>query len=82
MEEYLFTFRTITAAQSGEFELRRQGIPCRLGRTPRTLAVSGCGYCLRVRPQHSGVAAAALKTSKIEKQFHRLADGALEEVVL
>ena len=48
MESCMITFRSVTPAQRGELALRRAGIYCAIGRTPRVLAEQGCGYSLRV----------------------------------
>lgn len=50
MDAYYFTFRSITAAQTGAACLERVGIRHVLLRTPRSMAKQGCGYSLQVMP--------------------------------
>ena len=50
MKYCLITFRSVTPAQRGEGILRKAGIDCALGRTPRQMEEQGCGYSLRLRP--------------------------------
>ena len=48
MNYILITFRSVTFAQRGEAVLRKSGIGCRLGRTPKWMEEQGCGYSLRL----------------------------------
>ena len=48
MHEYYFTFRSITTAQRARELLRRQKLPGVLLRTPKAMALQGCGHSLRV----------------------------------
>ena len=81
MEEYLFTFRSITTAQRGKLTLERNQITSRLSRTPRVLASAGCGYCLRIRPADAGAAAKLLREAgiQVQKYYRHGPDGAVEE---
>ena len=44
----MITFRSVTPAQQAELLLRRNGIFCTLGRTPRWMEEQGCGYSVRI----------------------------------
>lgn len=68
MNSYLFTFKSITPAQRGEVALRRRGIDCTLGRTPRAIALRGCGYYLGVRSLELTRAASALQDANVPYQ--------------
>ena len=48
MNDYYFTFRSITTAQIGSAALHDAGLPHVLLRTPKAMAWQGCGYSLRV----------------------------------
>lgn len=48
MNQCLITFRSVTPAQRAEGILKKRGIGCALGRTPRWMEEKGCGYCLKV----------------------------------
>lgn len=48
MFEYLFTFRSLTAAQSARRSLNAGGIRASVGRTARQMSAHGCAYALRV----------------------------------
>ena len=48
MKGYLFTFRSITAAQLAAKSLDGYGIANALIRTPRQLGRNGCGYAVRI----------------------------------
>ena len=65
MNEFYFTFRSMTAAQQGSMELGMYGIPAAFLRTPRALSELGCGYAVRVGPGDGQRAAAALRRSGI-----------------
>lgn len=56
MFEYLFTFRSLTAAQSARRALLAEGIHAALGRTARQMSAHGCAYALRVSAE-SGIRA-------------------------
>lgn len=56
MFEYLFTFRSLTAAQSARRLLQSEGIRAVLGRTSRQQSAHGCAYALRVN-EKSGIRA-------------------------
>ena len=48
MNDYYFTFRSVTAAMQGRQLLQRGGITAAAVRTPMELRQQGCGYSLRV----------------------------------
>ena len=48
MNDYYFTFRSITTAQTGSAALHDASLPHVLLRTPKAMARQGCGYSLRV----------------------------------
>ena len=48
MNDYDFTFRSVTAAMQGQQLLRQNGVPAATVRTPMELRQQGCGYSLRV----------------------------------
>lgn len=81
MDVYLITFRSVTPAQRGEGILQREGISCRLGRTPRMLAEQGCGYSIRVPGSQLHRAVELLRQKGIAyRKTYRLGDGNPEEV--
>ena len=84
MKQYLITFRSITFAQKGEWAMKRAGIPCVLGRTPRDMEARGCGYCLKVRAEAAPQALNALKAAgaPYRKLYFSREDGGWEEAVL
>ena len=80
MEEALFVMRSVTGAQRGAAALRRGGIFCRVGRTPRALA-AGCGYCLYLAAPDAPEAARLLRQAGIPVQgrYRRGPGGSWEE---
>ena len=58
---YYFTFRSVTQAQRAYKLLNRAGIRGGLLRTPKALAMNGCGYSVRVRPENGARAAQAMQ---------------------
>ena len=61
MNDYYFTYRSVTLAQRALRALTDAGIPARLRRTPGPLAKNGCGYCLQVSSGRAGAAAETLR---------------------
>ena len=59
MNDYYFTFRSVTAAMQGRQLLQRGGITAAAVRTPMELRQQGCGYSLRL-PERSYERARAL----------------------
>lgn len=82
MFDYVFTFRSLTPAQSARSVLAVEGLPASLERAPKRLSTQGCGYVLRVG---SGGAMRALSVFRgrgvafghLYRLFH---NGAVEEV--
>ena len=65
MKHCMITFRSVTPAQRAEGLLRRAGIWCLLGRTPRYMEEQGCGYSLRVRQKDVSAAVQMLQENHI-----------------
>lgn len=68
MNDYYFTFRSITTARLAGAVLQRAGISYTLLRTPKSMAGQGCGYSLRLRQSQGGEAAAALRRAEVRFQ--------------
>ena len=64
MYNCLFTFRSVTAAQHGAAVLDRVGIRNQFARTPKSISVKGCGYCLKVRDRDCMEAAQVLRRAE------------------
>ena len=84
MFEYLFTFRSLTPAQSGQKLLAQAGLWVRLERSPKRLSSQGCGYVLRTQANGGMRAAALLRENRIAfAHIYRIfQSGGLEEVRL
>ena len=83
MTEYLFTFQSMTQAQSSLSVLKQHGIAAELGRTPKQIASRGCGYTVSVGEQAVRAAASALRSSgRGYVRLYRQRNGAVEEVAL
>lgn len=84
MQFCLITFRSVTPAQRAQAVLRREGISCRLQRTPRHLESQGCGYCVRLQLRHAHTATEHLGGAGIDyrKVYLQWEDGKLEELKL
>ncbi len=78
------TFRSVTPAQRGEVSLRKSGIRCSLGRTPREMEAKGCGYCIRLRQEHMVNAVRILREGQIpfRKVYLQYENGTTEEVAI
>ena len=74
MNDYYFTYRSVTSAQRALRALTDAGIPAQLRRTPGPLAKNGCGYCLRVPSRRIVQAAQALRTSGAQGLWLRRGD--------
>lgn len=82
MFEYLFTFRSLTAAQSARSVLSADGIRAPVGRTAKRMSASGCGYAVRVSA-HDGIRALHILRGKNVEYAHLyrvFQSGTLEEV--
>lgn len=82
MYVYFFTFRSVTHAQQAASTLNTAGIPVNILRTPKAIAVHGCGYSVQVRTGFYRQAADELTRHGVQFQriFCRLPDGSFEEV--
>ena len=80
MNEYVFTFRSLTQAQQAAVILRRGGLDAMVLRTPRSLSDLGCGYGVRTSVRAAG----ALRKNGISygKSFRIESDGSAKEVWL
>ena len=84
MFSYLFTFRSLTATQSGRNDLYRAGIETRIQRAPQEVSSLGCAWAVRV-PAADGLRAAALLRAALRpvSGTYRLhPNGYLEEAAL
>ncbi len=84
MFSYLFTFRSLTAVQSGRNDLYRAGIETRIQRAPQEVSSLGCAWAVRV-PAADGLRAAALLRAALRpiSGVYRLhPNGYLEEAAL
>lgn len=85
MNDYYFTFRSITTAQTGAAALQAAGLRHVLLRTPKVMAQQGCGYSLRVAAAWAAQAAQCLRQAGASYQriYQQAAPGdAPVEVVL
>lgn len=84
MNEFYFTFRSMTAAQQGSMELSMYGIPAAFLRTPRMLSDLGCGYAVRVGAGDALRSVSALRKSGIqfEKIIQMAPGGSWKEIWL
>ncbi len=64
-EFYVLLFHTSNHAFRAEKVLKQAGIACKLVPVPRHLS-SECGVCLRLSPEHQGMALDALKAARVE----------------
>lgn len=77
------TFRSITPAQRGQRLLQQAGIECTLQRTPRWMEERGCGYCLRLRPEHTDRAVGLLRQGSLAfSRIYAGTDSGAEELHL
>ena len=84
MFQYLFSFESLTAAQTARGVLDALYIPCRIVRAPREVAKRGCGYVLRVAGRDGARTADILRGQQIlfSNSFRVLQDGTAEEAKL
>lgn len=84
MKYCLITFRSVTPAQRGEGIIRRGGIECTLGRTPRWMEQQGCGYNLRIRHRDAPRCVQLLRANQVafRKIYLLTENGEAEEMVL
>lgn len=81
MNDYYFTFRSVTAAMQGRQLLQKGGITAAAVRTPMELRQQGCGYSLRL-PERSYERARALldRVGLPYRRVYRRQDGQWQEV--
>ncbi len=84
MFSYLFTFRSLTAAQSAGSILHRAAVACQVQRAPAQASAQGCGYAVRVPGTEGRRAASVLRMwQRPFGKSYRLSDGGrLEETAL
>ena len=83
MNRNFITFRSITPAQQAQRLLRREGVETVLQRTPRVLEQAGCGYCLRLQPEQTALAAELLRQAGVPfRKIFAARDGQMEELML
>ena len=83
MNRDFITFRSITPAQQAQRILRHAGLEAALSRTPRALEQLGCGYCLRLRPEHTQRALVLLQQAGVPfRRIYSEENGRMEERLL
>lgn len=83
MNRDFITFRSITPAQQAQRVLRHAGVEAVLGRTPRALEQQGCGYCLRLRPEHTQQVLVLLQQAGVSfRKIYSEENGHMEERLL
>ncbi len=84
METVFITFRSITAAQRGEWILKEAHMKPVMLRTPRWMQERGCGYSLKLGSAFSEAAVEALrqKGAQFVKVYVQGRDGQLREMSL
>jgi len=65
MNEYYFTFRSITLAQQALDVLTKNGISAILLRSPKRVSKAGCGFAVRVNAQSAMYAKKTLERYNI-----------------
>lgn len=80
----IITFRSVTPAQRADRLLKKAGLTCSLGRTPRWMEEQGCGYSLRVRTLDVAAVVAMLRENNVSfrKTYLQRENGNLEELEL
>lgn len=82
MPQYLLMCRSLTYAQRASRLLERSGITAIITRTPRTMAESGCGYCVKVSEKRLAVSIKILNEAGLGpvRIFLLSSDGSVIEV--
>lgn len=77
MYDVYLIYRSVTHGQTGRAVLDREKIPCRLLRSPRELAPSGCAYALTIRRRDLERAYQFFRQENVKPAdcFHRQTDG-------
>lgn len=83
MKYCFITVRTLTAAQMAESQLLRNGLQCRIQRSPRWMEEQGCGYGITVAFSEFDKGISILKNNRIpyKKVYLRDDKGDMEEIV-
>ena len=84
MNDYDFTFRSVTAAMQGQQLLRQNGVPAAAVRTPMELRQQGCGYSLRIKTEDIIPVVELLRENGVplRKIYAQRPDGTLEELTV
>ena len=84
MKHWLITFRSVTFAQRGERAMKKNGIPCVLQRSPKSISQRGCGYCLVLNDRDAihGVGILQREQLPYEKVYAVTEEGKMEERLL
>ncbi len=81
MNDYYFTFRSVTAAMQGRQLLQKGGLTAAAVRTPMELRQQGCGYSLRVAGRIASHVRAELDRAGIPyRRVYRRENGQWREV--
>lgn len=81
MNDYYFTFRSVTAAMQGRQVLQKGGVTAAAVRTPMELRQQGCGYSLRLTERSYERAKALLDHAGLPyRRIYRRRDGQWQEV--
>lgn len=82
MNEYFFTFRSITSAMRAAKLLEAAGLRSNTVRTPNELRQHGCGYSLRVseRVYREALRTLLRESAGFRKLYRRLPDDRWQEV--
>lgn len=82
MNEYYFTFRSMTRGQQAAILLLQHGIVGNLVRTPKVLTSKGCGYAIAINRADAYAAATILRQERIGfDRVFRLGAGLMPEEV-
>ena len=65
MLNYLLVCRSVTYAQRTARALDSAGIGAVIMRTPRTLHVNGCSYCVKINERHIAEALISIKQASL-----------------
>lgn len=84
MFDYLFTFRSLTAAQRARSVLAEGGIRAPVVRTARKMSANGCGYGIRIGSRDGIRALHLLRAGEIgyAHLYRVFQNGSMEEVRL
>lgn len=82
MFDYLFTFRSLTAAQRARSVLNAGGIRAPIVRTAKRLSANGCGYAIRVGARDGVRALHLLRGADVgyAHLYRMFESGSMEEV--